>query len=185
MTEVAKGNIVTLGGTNLASNTFLVDTVEDQTLLLTHPLACGLLMRVPKEVINTVGANIKDSTEKCIDYANGNRTYLDFNTIGDLEAVSIYFAIKRQITPKQKQTLANICGTIARIRFNNDIKEAMLLITKNNSILDDFNSMWYHNFRSLFSGKKPITSPLQVKSIFNMAGYVLAELENPNARSGK
>lgn len=176
-----KGSIVTVELTKNASNTFFVDTVEADSVLLTHPLADGVLIRVPLEKINTVSANVKDSTERCIGFANANRQYLDYSTLGDLEGVGIYFAIKRKLTPRQKQTLAAICGVIASVKFNNEIADAMHFVSKNSSILDEFNLMWYNNFKGLFTGRQPITSKKQRSAIFNIAGYVLAELETPTA----
>lgn len=180
-----KNSIVTVDLGSSASNTFIVDTIEDNTVLLSHPLSKGLLLRVSKGIVNKSPANIKDSSERCIDYANYNRNLLDYNTSEDLDSVGMYFAVKRKLTPRQKQTLANICGIIASVKFNNDIKEAMNFVTKNSSILDEFNSMWFNNFKALFTGTRQITSKKQRSAIFNIAGYVLAELENPITRDHK
>lgn len=182
---IEKNSIVTVDLGNSSSNTFIVDSDEGETALLTHPLAKGILIRVPKTRIDRSAANIKDSTERCIDYANANKAYLDYNTGEDLESVGIYFVLKRKLTPRQKQTLANICGIIASVKFNNDLREAMNFVTKHSSILDEFNAMWFNNFKGLFSGAQQVTSKKQRGAIFNIAGYVLAELENPTARARK
>lgn len=183
--EIKKNSIVTLDLHNHTSNTFMVDTVEDDSVLLSHPLAPGVLVRVSKERVNTTAANIKDSMERSIDYANSNKQYLDYNTVSDLEAVAIYFTLKRKLTPRQKQTLANICGVIASVKFDNDLREAMNFVSKNSSLLDEFNLMWYNNFKGLFTGNQMITSKKQRSAIFNIAGYVLAEMENPTANRRK
>jgi hypothetical protein len=44
--------------------------------------------------------------------------------------------------------------------------------------------MWYRNFQGLFSGRQPITSKKQRASIFNITGFVMAELETPVATNG-
>lgn len=185
--KLEKNSIIALDTKSPGSNTWIVDTDEGPTVLVSHPLLEeNVLMRVSKEIImNTLGANVKDSTERCIDYANGNKKLLDYNTVNDLDAIAMYFAIKRKLTPRQKQTISNICGIIASVKFNNDIKESMVFIAKNSSLLDEFNSMWYNNFKGLFSGRQPITSKKQRGAIFNMAGYVLAELENPTTQARK
>lgn len=183
--DIQKNSIVTVDLGNSSSNTFVVDTVEDDTVLLSHPLAKGVLIRVVKEKINNTSANIKDSSERCIDYANVNKSYLDYNTAGDLESVGIFFALKRKLTPRQKQTLANICGIIASVKFNNDLRDAMNFVVKNSSMLDEFNAMWFNNFKGLFTGTQQITSKKQRSAIFNIAGYVLAEMENPTVRARK
>lgn len=180
-----KGSIVTVALDNSPSNTFIIDTVETDSVLLTHPLAIGILIRVPNEKINNSPANVKDSIERGIDYANQNKNYLDYNTIGDLEGVGIYFALKRKLTPRQKYSLANICGIIASVKFNNDLREAMDFVIKNQSLLDEFNKMWFNNFKGLFLGHKQITSKKQRSAIFNIAGYVLAELETPTTQTRK
>lgn len=180
--NLQKNDIVTRDLRNQASNAFYIDSVESETVLLTHPLASGVLIRVPKNELNTVNANLKDSTERCIDFAHANKSFLDYNTIQDLECIGIFFFMKRLLTPRQKQVLANVCGIIASIKFNNDLKEAINFVSKNSSVLDEFNLMWYNNFRGLFTGKQPITSKKQRGAIFNIAGYVLAELEIPSTR---
>lgn len=185
MENISKDSVVTLDLQTQSSNTFIVDTIEGDTLLLTHPLSPGILIRVRKEQVNIAFATIKDSTERAIDFANQNRQYLDYQTISDLEALAIYFAVKRKFTLKQKQVLATICGVVAEAKFNNNIREAMNFITKNQSLLDDFNLMWYNNFKGLFTGQQPMTSTKQRGAIFNIAGYVLAELENPTAERRK
>lgn len=182
---IQKNTIVTVDLNNSSSNTFLVDTVEEHTVLLSHPLAPGILIRVEKGKINRTGANIKDSIERGIDYANSNRHLLDYNTSSDLDSLCIYFTLKRKLTPSQKQVLANICGVIASAKFNDNIREAMNFIVKNQSILDDFNLMWYNNFKALFNGQQIITSKKQKIAIFNIAGYALAELENPTTNRRK
>ena len=54
----------------------------------------------------------------------------------------------------------------------------MKFIVENQGLFDEFNAMWFNNFDGL--GKQPITSKKQRSSIFNMAGFLLAEL-NPTA----
>lgn len=182
---IEKNTIVTVNLGNSSSNTFIVDTVEPDHVLVTHPLSPNVLLRVHKNKVNTTSANVKDSSERCIDYSNANKSYLDFNTREDLEGLALYFAMKRTLTPRQKQVLARITGVIAAAKFRDNVRDAMNFITKNSSILDDFNTMWFNNFQGLFNGSQQITSEKQRDVIFNMAGYVLAEMENPTARTRK
>ena len=183
--NIRKGKIVTLDLSNSASNTFLVDTDEGETILLTHPMASGVLIRVQRESLDLVGANLKDSTERCIDYANINKKYLDYNMVCDVEAIGMYFMVKRKLTPQLKSVLSNVCGKIAEHKFKGDIKKAMQFVTKNSALLDDFNLKWYITFKDLFSGALPITANRQRTSIFNIVGFVLAELENPTVPDSK
>lgn len=183
--EIKKESIVTADLGNDNSSTFIVDTVEENSFLLTHPLAAGILIRVPASRVNKSNANIKDSLERGIDYANTNRKYLDYNTALDLEAVAIFFTLKRLLTPRQKQTLANICGVVASVKFHDDVNLAIQFVNKNSALLDEFNRMWYINFSNLFSGRHPISSKKQKIAIFNIAGYILAEIENPKINRHK
>lgn len=180
--EYKSGQIVTRVNALNASNTYFVDRDEGDTVLLTHPLAKGLMIRVSKQELNIVGSQLKDSIERCIDYANIRRDMLDYNTNQDLDTLCMSFFIKRQLTPRQKQTLAAICGILATIKFNNNISEAMDYVAQNSNVLDEFNLMWYNNFKALFTKKIPVTSKKQRGAIFNIAGYVLAELESPSTR---
>lgn len=170
-------DLVTLRIEDSASNVFLVDTVETQTdtVLLTHPLSKKILIRANASDLNSVNANIKDSTERALDFANDNRKYLDFNTNKDIDGLCMFFVVERKLTPRQKQVLSSICGIIASVKFNNDVKKAMDFVTGNVSLLDDFNLMWFNNFKGLFTGRQPITSQKQRSSIFNIAGYIYAE----------
>ena len=165
------------------SNTFIVHDVNEEkgTAYLYHPLFDKCFIEVELENLDTTAPNIKDSTEKCLDFAKSGEIHLDYNMLADLEALCLYFVVKRQLTPKQKSTLANICGRLAMIHFNDSIEEAMKYASINNAILDDFNRMWYNNFHGLFKGKQPLTSKKQRAAIFNMAGFALAELTNPKA----
>jgi hypothetical protein len=180
-----KNTVVVVDLKSSASNTFLVDRDEGETVLVTHPLSPNIFVRVNKSELNHVAANLKDSTERCIDYANSNKSHLDYNIKVDLECLGIYFGLKRKLTPRQKQLLANICGILANIKLNNDVAQAMVLVSENESLLDEFNLMWFNKYKGIFSGKQSITSQKQRSCILNMAGYVLAQLENPMTNTRK
>ena len=180
---IKKDDIVTLKLENTtASNTFIVKSIDNGKALLFHPLAPTVYIEEPLENLNTVAATLKDSSERNLDFARANSKFLDFNTNADLDALCLYFAVTRKLTPKQKGTLANMLGRVAAIKFDNDISAAMEYVKKNAGVLDDFNGMWYRNFRKLFSGKKLIVSSRQRDSIFNITGFVLAELETPTVQ---
>jgi hypothetical protein len=185
MTKVyQRGEIVTVSFQDkVSSNTFMVLEDTGETVLLNHPLFPECLIRCDKSKLDTVSPNIKDSIERALDFAKNNANYLDYNTVADLEALCMYFIIRRKLTPRQKNILSTINGTIASIVLNNDIRGAMDMIKENAGILDEFNAMWYRNFSGLFSGKQQITSKKQRSAIFNIAGFVLAELERPVAHN--
>lgn len=186
-----KDDLVTvqLDETNKASNTYIVlgHIVDDEgdatdAVALYHPLhpKCFIIKHISE--LNKVQANLKDSTERSLEFSMKFQDYLDHNSKGDLEALRLYFVVHRKLTNRQKNNLANICGTIASIHFNNDISIAIRYVIENNAVLDEFNKMWYINFKDLFMGRKPIVSPKQRASIFNIAGFVLAELESQKTK---
>ncbi len=186
MKERFLGNeVVTVRFTDeVSSNTYVVDRDEGDTVLLKHPLFPECLLRYAKSDLDLVSPNVKDSTERSLDFAKANEKYLDYNTLADHQALCLFFVVRRKLTPRQKQLLSNICGSIATIKMNDDVKKAIELIKANEAILDDFNAMWYRNFSGLFSGRQNITSKKQRSAIFNIAGFVMAELERPVAPKG-
>tara|TARA_R110000868_G_C10973188_1_gene771529 strand:+ start:65376 stop:65933 length:558 start_codon:yes stop_codon:yes gene_type:complete len=181
MDKINAGDLVTYDVTKNASNTFEVDAVADygEVAYLKHPLNDQCVVKAYVCDLNLVSAVLKDDTERCLDFANSNKSLLDYNNTGDLEAFCLYYVYKRHLTSKQKSALSNICGLIASIEFDNDIKIAMNFIVKNEGLLDDFNRMWYNNFKGLFTGEQAFTSKKQRASIFNIAGFVAAQLETP------
>lgn len=179
------GEVVTVKFENaVSSNAYVVDKDDGDTVLLKHPLFPSCLLRYAKSDLDLVAPNVKDSSERSLDFANVNAKYLDYNTLADHEALCLYFVVRRKLTPRQKQFLSNTCGSIAAIKLNDDIKAAMELIKAHEAILDEFNGMWYRNFAGLFTGRQTITSKKQRSAIFNIAGFVMAELERPVAPKG-
>lgn len=175
------GELVTLDQRSKASNTYVyAGKLSNEQVLLTHPLSKDTCLLVPEGSINVCSPNIKDTTERCLDYVNRSRKSLDHNMKLDLECLSIYFGLKRQLSPNMKKVLANLSGVVAAAYFQNDVHAAMSYITQNKACLDDFNLMWFNNFRGLFNGSQPITSDKQTSAIYNMAGFVLSELATPS-----
>lgn len=179
--QISSGEIVTVDFGNLvSSNTFIVDKLEEgDTALLKHPLFPEIFVRKPLSDLNKVGARLKDSTERSLDFARRNERDLGYKEIADLEALCLHFVVRRRLTDNQKNILARINGVIASIRFNNNVEETMKFVVSNSGAFDEFNRMWYNNFSGIFNGRQPITSKKQRATIFNMAGFLLAELENP------
>lgn len=174
------GEIVTVPLKNiLVSNTFIVDTDLGDEVLVRHPLAKDCFLKFEKTALNTVVANLKDSTERSLDYARRHQSLLDKDSIEDLDALCLSFIVKRKLTPRQKQILSKLNGYVAKQVLNSNVKAAMKVVVDNQGVLDDFNSMWFNNFKGLFTGVQKISSAKQETSIYNMAGFVLAETENP------
>ena len=173
--------VVTLDiGNPNASNTFIVDTIEaDGTALLRHPLSEVCLKRVSISEINIVVPTLKDSYERCIDFANQHLGNLSADEKADLHSVSMYFVYYRKLTNRMKKTLSDVVGKVAAAQLTNDVSRAVALIIANEALLDPFNRMWYENFKELFENPKKVVSKKQQDSLFNMAGFILAETANP------
>ena len=180
--DIKSGDLVTISIDENTSNTYIVHENLGEESLLYHPLFEDCYIIKSNSELNMSAPNIKDSTERSLDFVVNSKKYLDYNTVADLEALCLYFVVKKKLTPRQKNILSNITGMIASIHFDNDVKMAMKFIEENNALFDDFNAMWYNNFKGLFVGQQPITSKKQRASIFNMAGFLLAELNNPITR---
>ena len=167
-----------------SSNTFLVDSIlfsepNERVYFLKHPLFPSVLIKKSESELNKISAQLKDSTERSIDFVSHNRTKLDFNSIQDLDSICLSYAVLRRLSPKQKSVLSNIAGNIARRSFSDDLAETMRFIIIHETLLDQFNRMWYDNFSGLFNGSQRVTSGKQRDSIFNIAGFIMAQLENP------
>lgn len=168
------------------SNTYLVECEIGDQVLLNHPLMIpNVFLRVAKSRVNQVQSTLKDSVERAIDYAKTNSKYLDYNSTRDLEAIGLYFAIRKDLSPGLKNLLANVNGVIASHKFNSSLDAAMEFIQKNSDLLDDYNHMWFTNFKDIFAGKDSVKTKKQRTAIFNIAGSVLPEFENPVASAGK
>lgn len=180
MQQLQKGQTVTLNRNTKSSNTYIVeDLIDKDTLLLNHPLYPDVFIKASFQDVNSVAPILKDDTERCLDFAKNNKNLLDYNFAGDLDSLCLYFVVNKVLTMRQKKSLSNICGMIVATQVANDIQDAINLVNYNKDVLDDFNQMWYMNFEQIFKGKKHVTSPKQRSTIFNIAGFVAAQLQNP------
>lgn len=165
---------------NDVSNTYLVDQIINESeALLFHPLYPTILLKRKLSELNVVASNIKDSTERSLDFAKRQKSLLDVNMICDLDALCMYFVVTRRLTKKQKFVLSTVCGFLAKQQFESNIDQTMKFIVSNEALLDEFNRLWYNNFNDIFNGKRSITSKKQSDAIFNIAGFLLAELHGP------
>ena len=180
--DIKPKDLVTVQLDTDVSNTYIVYKVIDDEVLLHHPLSPEVFIIRDIEQLNKVAPNIKDSAERALNFAFTHVKYLDHNSHADLEALSLYYVVKKRLTPRQKNILSSMCGTIACIIMDNDIAKVSAYIKENHALFDDFNRMWYNNFQGLFNGTQPITSKKQRASIFNMAGFLMAELLNQSVK---
>ncbi|MCG3175442.1 MAG: hypothetical protein MOGMAGMI_00371 [Candidatus Omnitrophica bacterium] len=174
-----KGSIVTVPTEwEYSPNTYLVFRELEETCLIHHPINLKFLLEVDKKYLDQVLPNRKSSTEKMIEFLLSRKDFLDYNSFADLEAIGLYFILKKEISPRQKHSLSQLCGKMAEKTLDNNIDRAIRLINSSKGVLDEFNLMWVNNFKNLLEGKQAITSLKQRQAIFNIAGVILAEIES-------
>lgn len=176
--SIKAGELVTisLDANNTASNVYVVHRKLDGESLLKHPLYphCFILKR--DEELNKVAATWKNPTERCLEFIMRNKQILDYNALAEVEGICAYFVINRRLTPRQKKEISGICGKIASIVLENSLSAAVRKTVENEGLLDDFNMKWYASLRGVYEGKQNPT-PRQWNTVFNIAGFVLAQLE--------
>lgn len=178
MTQIKQGDLVTvqLSENSTASNVYSVHRKLDGECVLSHPLYPQCLIIRPDTELNLVAASLKNSTEKCLEFVMKNRTFLDHNSVCDVLAMAAYFVINRKLSSRQLKVLAGYCGKIASIILDNNLGSATKKVADNAALLDEYNLVWFNNLRDIYSGKKT-PSPNQRESVFNQAGFILAQLE--------
>lgn len=174
-----QGELVTvaLEGHNSSSNTYLIARKLEGECLLAHPLFPESYILKPDQELNLVLAQLKSPTERCLDYVSKFSQLLGFDDASDAASLCLYFTVRRKLSGRQKKALANLCGIIASIKCENDLAIGTRIVNENVALLDEFNQTWYDNFEKLFKGVKRVKTHAQRSAMFNIVGFVLAQLE--------
>lgn len=169
--------LVTLNvGSETVSNTYVQHELQDGQVLLCHPLLPGVFLVKEKTELDLVSASPRNAEEKQLSYCNKYRKYLDFDNSSMLDSLILYHIVFKKFGNKQKSALNIICGKIAEIYCDSDLTRAVDVVNANQALLNSYNSYWYRTFDKFFNrGKQPETKQ-QRDAIFNMAGFVLAQL---------
>lgn len=173
------GDLVTLqvGEFSTVSNTYKVERKLEAESLLSHPLAPGFLILKKDDELNSALGILQNDLEKCLSFAKKHDEYLGYSLKSDLDALCMYFVIKKNITSKQRNELSNMCGKVASVILNNNMQLALMKIRENKILLDDFNIALFNAY------KEVIEDPLKIKdksaryTIFNISGFILAQLQ--------
>jgi hypothetical protein len=175
---VKAGDLVTLslGTHSQHSNTYKVERKVKGEVVLSHPLAPECLILRKDEDLNQAFPALQSTIEKCLIYAKKHKEYLGYNISADLESMCFYFVIKKDLTTKQKNELYNMCGKISATILSNSIHSAISYIKDNKALLDDFNVTLLNNYRNIIENPGEIKSKNERFTIFNMAGFILAQL---------
>lgn len=169
---------LTLGEYNTVSNTYRVERKLETECILSHPLAPECFIIKKDDDLNSELATLKDPIEKCLYYAKKHRDYLNHVTKADLDSLCIYFVLKKVFSSKQRSELAAICGKIACIILGDNLSLAISKIKGNEALLDDYSQILYNNYKNLLENKTKIKAVSEKHAIFNIAGFILAQLDN-------
>jgi hypothetical protein len=177
-----QGELVTVnfGERNSSSNTYKIARAFAGEAFLEHPLASDCFILRKEEELDKTIPNLKTPQDRCLDYLFKYKKYLNYDQQCEAEALFFFFVVKRKLAGSQKNHLSQLCGRIAAVYCDNDLSIAIRTVNENLALLDPFNRNWYNNFERVhgfFSGKKEPWSDPQKNSIFNIAGFVLAQLE--------
>lgn len=177
--DIKQGDVVTvkLEDNNLSSNTYLVARKLEGESLLNHPLAPDMYVIRKDEELNDTLAQLKSDEERQLEYCVKYQKYLGFDAYSVMTSLILFYVMYRKMSARQKKLLSDICGEIAAVYCNNDLSIALRTVNENQALLNEFNLMWYRNLRSIFQGRQRAERPGQVSAIYNMAGFVLAQLE--------
>ncbi len=187
MNEIKPSDVVTieLNPNSTSANVCIVDSVSDNEALLFHPLYPGCFIKRPLADLNNAPVRMKDPNEKCLHYIKHNEAMLSYVKRQELDALCVNFVVRRELTPKQLQTMADLCGDIARINLHNNMDAAVHSVVQNQGLLDAFNQRWFNDkdFKPIFQRRRTPTKK-QFPILFRMAGFVLAQLEPQVANPG-
>lgn len=176
---IKEGDLVTTQNQdyNTASNTYKVIRPKGAECLLQHPLTTDILVLKPQTDLNNVQASLQNSIEKCLVFAKEYDKFLSHTAKADLQAMIYFFVVKKLFTTKQRADIANICGKIASVILQSNIKAACDLITKELALLDDFLIPQYNNIEKIVKQPNLVKTKNERFTIFNIAGFLLAQGE--------
>lgn len=169
---------VTLNEYQVVSNTYVVVKKLEGECVLSHPLAPECLILKSDDQLNNNFPSMQNAMERCLFFAKKNREYLGHTMACDLDAMSYFFVIHKNFSPKQRQDLANICGKIASIVLGNNMTSAIIEIKQNKALLDEYNASLLNNVKRILDDPRNSSSKADRYTIFNMAGFILAQLSN-------
>lgn len=167
--------------------TYLVNNIEHSEdgvrIYLKHPLCPEILIAVDaesEEILDNTNLQTtgKSNIQRQLDYLKKYEKYLDYEEIAQLDSLCAYFVIKRTLTSRLKAVASNLGGKIASISFNGDMLIAVKIINENRALLDSYNQIWVENFKNHIEGGEPVVTKGKRAAIFNIAGFILSQLEN-------
>lgn len=167
---------IVLGQANTPCS-YKIDSIESDTVLLSHPFLRGLLLRYPSDQLDKMSPPIMSSTERGLFFVlQKHGAYLNYYDHQSILALATHFALERKLTSDQLRVLSTVLGQIAKIELSGSLNVAMKLLLDNEVLLDEFNTTWFNIFKPYLTKAKPVYKENHRTAIFNMAGFVLAEV---------
>ena len=176
--NVKPGSLVTIDAKNKQINTYKVKFLLDNgnLALLHHPLAPEVYLLEEINNLNNTLANLRSPLENCIRFCLKNSEYLNYDERLDLDAIALYYVVRRVLSNQQKASLAKITGKVASILNTYNISKCVEIVNKNLHLLDEFNKYWYNNLEKVFKDPEKVRSKNQKRSIYNISGFVMAQI---------
>lgn len=161
------------------SNVFVIkEALPEERYILYHPICPEIFVIASGAELDQVNPTQKGSIQKCLEFASDYEQHLTPDERADLQALRMVFVVSRRLSNRQKHLLSNLGGTIAAEYCIQDLSIATRLVREYKTLLDDFNARWYSNFQRYFNGQKDVTSKKIRTILFNMAGFILAQLHD-------
>lgn len=170
--------LVTVANSNGESNVYYLVKEVGAEVLLAHPLAPGILVSKNKKDIDLVVATQKTPYERCLEYLSTKKTLLDYDAEAVVNSICLHFVVHRKFTPRLKNLMARLGGIPASIEFQGNLQEAIDFVNKHNALFDDYNKRVYCNrtYMPIFTGMKAPADNRQLETVFNLTGFLLAQL---------
>lgn len=160
------------------SNTFIVQGfLKSEKVLLSHPIAPEVYTVRPKEDLDKAAPIPKNSQERQLSMLHKFSKLLGQDDLSLVDCLTYYAVIRRNLSKKQLSILSQLCGKVAQVYCNHDLSIAMRMIKENKVILDEYNLGWYYKFKEHFEDGVVVTLKNRRNAIFNICGYVMAQLE--------
>lgn len=171
--------LVTAINNNGESNVYSLYKDLGEEVLLSHPLASGVLILKKKKEIDLVTATQKSPYERCLDYLKAKKHLLDYDSEAVVNSLCLYFVVHKKFTPKLKNQIARLSGIPANIEFQGNLQSAIDFVNKNKALFDDYNKRVYCNktYRPIFEGKVLPEERRQSETVFNLTGFILAQTQ--------
>lgn len=171
--------LVTVANSSGESNVYSLFKDLGEDALLSHPLAPHILVMKSKKELDSVPATQKSPYERCLDYLQIHKSVLDYNEEAVVDSICLYFVVNRKFTPRLKNQIARLIGTPANIEFQGNLQKAIDFVNQNSALFDDYNKRVYANtkYKPIFDGQTLPVDSRQLETVFNLAGFILAQLQ--------